>query len=501
MIFKLIKRDPAWTFGLGFTAAVLILSLTGLGPVTMLGFEATMVIASRSIVRLDHRATLFEVALPIAGRQLFLSRVLSLLLMVWMPAFAGVARILARATVDWPTVWNTFDWAAIFTLAIALSLSAGLPQLACNLRLLFVVWASTAAAGALAWYSLPPAAVLALFALTSVAVFLKAWLAVPESFQVAPVEVVDAPMPSRAAAAAPSGTAAPARAWWPILRSALSWNRLLYFPLMALLGMTGNWFYFLSIFVIQGTAQSRQRTRWLYALPLSYRALLLLAIVPTLATLLGGVAVGTTLDGVFQRGAAARVNVPLEFWRRVPKGKVPAIQSPWGETAQPASISVMGFTFYNPYSVGIENSRRFREWQLERTAVAEKAALTARPRLRILTLSAALLVSLFLVFVAEWTRWHRLHRLSVRRRILLGAVAAAPLVAAFALESFYMIQDAVSIGAALAHAVLLRVSDFLPDNLLLMMAAVAVPLAMMYWALEKQFARSELTTRAPAGLH
>jgi len=58
----------------------------------------------------------------------------------------------------------------------------------------------------------------------------------------------------------------------------------------------GTWFTFFPMFTVFAAVQSRQRTRWLSALPLSHRALLTITLVSSVVPLLAGVAVGMWID-------------------------------------------------------------------------------------------------------------------------------------------------------------------------------------------------------------
>ena len=74
-----------------------------------------------------------------------------------------------------------------------------------------------------------------------------------------------------------------------------------------------------------------------------------------------------------------------------------------------------------------------------------------------------------------------------------------PIAAASGIEMYYTLQyDFVSISQALGHFVLLRVTSALPNSLLAVTAA-AVPVCAMYWLLERQFSKSELTMWKPPG--
>lgn len=291
------------------------------------------------------------------------------------------------------------------------------------------------------------------------------------------------------------------------------------FPMGILLGRSGELLVpFAPAFVIIANIDVRQRTRWLFALPLSFRALGLVMLVPSLALLLGGVAIGMCFDKTRQSDYSlvggptsqsrtdVNLDVAFEFWHRAPDGKAPVISSPWGETVHATTFRVLGITFYNAYSVGPQNSERFLEWQFERATeavygrvipllqygAAFQAGLTpvtARPRMRILILSADLLAILMLVYLTEWTRWHRLRRLPDSLR---GALPFVSLFVVIAIDGILYWVYSFQMGTALFHAALLQLSNLLPNNLLVVTATAMVPVMGMYWLVEKQFSKSEL---------
>ena len=272
------------------------------------------------------------------------------------------------------------------------------------------------------------------------------------------------------------------------------------------------------MFAIMANVDVRQRTRWLYALPLSFRALGLIVLVSPLVLLLAGVAIGVCFDNTLPSdyslvggpGSQSRTDVNLdvdfEFWHRAPTGRAPVISSPWGETVHANTFRVLGITFYNPYSVSPQNTERFVEWQFEQATqavygrviplmqygAASQSGLvpvTARPRMRILVFSADLVALLMLVYLTEWTRWHRLHRLSDSLR---GALPFVSVILVMAIEFVVSWFYSFPMGTALVHAALMGVSNLLPHNLLVVTAAAMVPVVALYWLVEKQFSKSEL---------
>lgn len=376
--------------------------------------------------------------------------------------------------------------------------------------LLVAHWAGLAAAGALAWRFFSPGIFLSVFTLASALILLRTWFVIPACFQVAPIDAVGS-------IASPRSTQeARPLAWWPIVRSAGLGMPLLLLPAGIFCGWLGDAFPLVGMLAIMANEQVRQRTRWLYALPLSFRALALITLVPSVAFLLGGVAIGKCLNtpppdhplsGGPRRQPPTDMDIPVnfEFWHRLPAGKAPVIGAPWGETVHATTVRVLGLRFYNPYSVDPQNSRRFFEWQFERATQAVygrvipitrydwravPTPVTARPQMRILTWWADLLAVLLLVYLTEWTRWHRLRRPS---DLVRGALLAPVfLFVVVAIEGIVRSFNAFPLGTALGHAALLQLSNLLPTNLLAVTAAATLPVMGMYWLVEKQFTKSEL---------
>ena len=518
MILELMKRDPAWKIGLAFAPLTAVLLLVGqVVPgdpdpqwSRLLNVQGNLIIAG--FMCPHRRATLFEAALPIDGRQLFLARLLSRLAMVWLPVLAAILVILPGRSANWPEVLGMLECGTFFTLAYLLPLSVRVRECAAPAGLLAAYWAGLAAAGALAWHFLPPGIFLSVFGLAGVLILLRTWLALPACFQVAPMKAVSSIASFR------STRDAPPLAWWPIVRSASFGFPLLLFPVGIIWGQMGDPFFAVGVSVIVANDHVRQRTRWLYALPLSYRALGLIILVPSLALLLGGVAIGRCLDttrpadyslyGGPTRQPPTDSDIPVnfEFWYRAPAGKAPVISSPWGETVHATTFRVLGITFFNPYSVDPGNSRRFFEWQFERATEAVYGRVipikqygeasrvglepvTARPRMRILLLWAALIAVLVLVYLIEVTRWQRLWRVPDHLR---GALPFVSLFVVIVIDIVGQLVSRCSLGTALVHAALLQLSDLLPGNLLVVTAAALVPVMGMYWLVEKQFSKSEL---------
>jgi hypothetical protein len=435
VILKLARRDPAWSMGLAVIGTCLVILLVERGRMTpgnMLLNQMAMFAGLLVYLKPQRRATLWEAALPIPARQLFLAKALSRMAGVWMPMLAcGWLTVMLKGAA-WSSLIATLACAAILTLAILLPQAVRIRELLIPWWLVAGIWAAVTAAGILAWWLLPPAATLLLFALAGAAVFVRIWTALPQSFQTAPRE------PARSAEVKPSRITM-ALPGLPVARS-FAWTGLGFLPTIVFssslnIGLFGGFF---GVFVMEG---SRARTRWLDSLPLAHRTRLLINLIPALIIAVGGTALGlqfatdsypigvgdeTTLaDG---RPGTPDVELSLEYWKHAPGGTAPVIRSPWGETYQPAAVSVFGYTLYNPYSTGPNNSRRFFDWQFERATelvygqllnsrqlrAAKKAGLrpiASRERIRILDLAAVTLLLLALIFLREIFRWSRVRRL------------------------------------------------------------------------------------------
>jgi hypothetical protein len=413
--------------------------------------------------------------------------------------------------------------APILTLALLLPLAIRLPEAALPVGLIRLLGVLVGIAGVIGRRLLGPAVSAVIFGTGCVLVLIFVWPMIPDSFQMAPAN------PSKPIALQRAGESAPRRsdkmsAAMALFRTAFAgYQDLVFFAVMISQGLFGTGPLFVAIFTVSSVITSRQRTRWLLALPISPRALLTVTLLASVLPLFSGAAIGmliaanTSFRPDYSLSAGPKPPTPqvprawdvsLEFWRYASNGQVPLIQAPWGETVQPDTFSPLGLTFYNPYSTSPDSSQQLREWQLERATTAvygrpvtldqyanlDRASLSPvmnQPRMQILTLAAALMGCLLLVSATELPRWHRLHRFSRPVRTIVYLILATPLIAVFGLEMYYSTHGLVSIGTALVRGCLLRVSESLSNPLSLGLA-VTIAVAAMYKLLEWQFSRSEL---------
>lgn len=464
------------------------------------------------------RATLFEAGLPIRARDLFLSRALLLLVCIQLPILALIAVTLVRGESRVP-MSIMVDASLIATLAVLLpnAVRPGAIRLA-GWQFALVLVGLCIVSGA-AIHFLPPASTVLVLTLAIFGVLAATWTAIPEAYHLAPRTMSGAPAITSAPEAEGSITGT---GWhWSVLRSVVTPGMLFNFGLMALFsGLRSFWLVYLVIFTSSESDRLRVRTAWMRPLPLSRRARLLVVLIPTGVTLLGGVAAGHFIPSPFggermSQGAPRldtphyydnRTNVPLEFWRRVPATGAELIASPWGETARPDTLSLPGITVFNPFTSHEENSQRFIEWQFERAAAAvygrpltlatydadgarHPSRVTSSPRMMLLNGGALLIVFLLLMWAAERSHSYR-HVVRGRR----GLVTALPKMLPMLLVTADMIAG-VKRGTGLVmpatEALLLKLSGVLPSNPIIIIALLAPPAIVLFLLLEWQFGRSE----------
>lgn len=480
------------------------------------------------------RASPFEAALPIRARELFLARLLFTVAVVWLPLLAWFLAVLGHGETLW-SPYAVLETSAIATLALMLPNAVRSGELNTPpFRIIALPFVALAVVSALAIYVLTPALALTLFVLAIVAVFLVTWLAIPESFQTAPVK-------AGAAAALVSATnesiavrKGAAGWWWPILRSTIAPTSLLFFLLMVVWGAIGGpWLVYIFIVGTSVAMTTRLRTRWMYGLPLSHRAFLAIVLVPIILTVPGGLTIGvnvripflTRMESITRRGPdthptvhyfSSRTNVPLEYWRRAPDGPLLAITASWGESYQPDTFRALGVTWYNPYSSGETSSQRFIEWQFERATTAvygrpislaaydadgavRPPQITRSPRMQILNGGGILAVVLCIVFFTEVGRSNRLTR-TRPGRIIATMAGIVPMFGAIA-DMLNETRIGTPLFTPATESVLLHVSRILPSGLLPVIAVAAVPVIAMYALLEWQFGKSEMADRitVPSG--
>ncbi len=280
MIWKLIRYSPAWRllgwFSLFYIPAWLVLSQRGDNGIVSGVYDHNeiapmiLIIALRSAVaaapEIAFRCTFFDAALPVDGRDLWVSKVIVLWGIVWIP-------VLAMSAVGFVLVHNPalpfLNGAAGLTAILLAAQSFRIrefhePLLVRNILLFIGGTGMIVLAIALPQFAVR---VLAGYLMANVAFFLLARSRVPKSFTVAPT----AAKSSISFAWAAQGTSSPMRAWWKILRQIYLTYLLVPVGLGWLLGGASLVTMVFTVPILTATA----RTNWgfLAHLPVSPRKL------------------------------------------------------------------------------------------------------------------------------------------------------------------------------------------------------------------------------------
>lgn len=534
MVWQLMRRDPAWRLmpWLMLAAAVFctlwhfVASGDGddLPAALLCGAVCGMLLAGLTAVFIQSADTAFESIIPVTVRQVFVSRILSMVAMMLLPAGAGLATLMALkdpVTSDFPLEIcalfpctllgiqcfairrNIRQWLIIILLPawFFVCAVAGIGDL------LETDFAASLGARAACWLIIG-------------AVVLRTWQVLPPSFLDAPIRMSRA-LPVRRERAARNAGTLPWNTWLHIALLTSGWTFIPMFAGVLLVG-TSNVFVF-ALLGFYWTAIST-RFRWLLSLPVSPRILLLAGVLPTLLAICGGYALNIHLQWIpvpFTRGITLRdsqeprllarrsqpdcktpnVLPSLEYWIPVRSNKAPLIEAPWGEAFQPSTTRVMGFDIYDPYAVGCDNSRRFLEWQFRRATVAiyghpippDKKQIptwsTAIPGLRtqlvsIVTLMVFSLLSLLIAMTFDWNRTRRLPDTARTGAKWLVGAAVAALLSLISLRDIDIIQ---------------WVSWSLPSGVVAAIAVECVVLALLFLGIDKLSRELEFTDKPVAG--
>jgi hypothetical protein len=491
MIWQLAKRDPAWQMGLilvpvGAVACAVM-------PREFLGMFAFLV-ATSWFANLPHeRATLFQAALPIRARDLFLARILALFAGVWLPVASGVALVLlvGKPAEDAATL---VEIGAAFSVLVLMAQSSRVREIAGSMWALCVLMAIAWGAGVLIWMLVPRAVVLAVCAVVCPLLFWNIWRQLPTTFEVLPAKL-------ERQASRVGDAAEPAFVWWPILRALFPPRILLFLPMLVFMPHSGLWM-FVSIFCFMPVMTAVGNIPWTLGLPVRRGALLAAALLPWLTLLL----LGLLISNWSAPKPPLRMGPPLEFWRM---GNAPVIVAPWGESWQPATVHLGGVAIYNPYGYdGRTSSPRFFEWQFRRTTQAVYGVamdyrdyalhgprvhpLMRQPRLAILSL-AACACWVLLLFNVVFTAWHwRLCRVWYHGRAVAGWMLASPIVCVLGLDLAPGNRGFQGIGMSLVNAGLLRISAWLPAGLPAVVLAAVLPVALLWWTAARLFRGVEI---------
>lgn len=511
MLRELLERDGAWksTGGLIFAAAVVYPFLCLLAPGSLVIWFG---VCLPSAFNARRRATPFEAALPIPGRQLVAARLIATLAGLWLPALAIAAEALLLS--GWKDALWLLEAVGVMSLVVLVQHSVRVRQTSSPKWLGYMLVGCASAFLLLAReFDLHLGAIVAVCLAASAALLAGLWFRVPAGFQIAPAS----PTSARRSRRLPSRE----RRWLPVWLPA--WRAFFHGQFASPL-VFGWLLVMMRMSLVLGAGMALRATvacrwlEWLLVLPVPRRKLLRMLVLPWVCMLATMIPLGRHVFGSGARDPAVstgssdvwlkqteagsgtpNVLVPTSIWHWTWPWEAPVIRSPWGETNRPRTFLRLGFSTYNPYSVAPENSPRFLDWQFARATEAvygraiplsSAAALarmglvpvTLRLRTRCVEVLAAMLVFLALLGLAFWHR--------TRSGRLWAVVTGAGLMAPFLLD--ILGTERVVRTGMLSEVITLRLAAILPQNPAALLVAAAVLLGGVYWAAQRQFEKVDL---------
>ncbi len=154
MILFLLRRDDSWKLALMLTLLAPLALLAQSGRVVTIGLlggmaQAALMCAIR--LRWNQRTSGFDIALPIAGRQLLLVRIVGMLSIVWVPVSAAALVLLIAGRGGCQPL---LQGAVVFTLAASLPLTVRLREATISGGLSAALAFPAIAIGAATWFLL-----------------------------------------------------------------------------------------------------------------------------------------------------------------------------------------------------------------------------------------------------------------------------------------------------------------------------------------------------------
>lgn len=291
MIRQLMKRNAAWIATPVIAVMFVILSVWHPRSLGSLGIFS-LVIMSAIGSELLSNCTLYEAALPVEGRDLWLSRVLSLLTLLWGPVLAAVMAFAAMGTPALPLL----EVAAVYTVLLLAVKCFRIREFSSPRwsRIPgYCIIFSALSVPLLLQSNWPPAGpVLAGCAIASGALFFKGWTSVPKSFQIAPPEAAAVGRWFK-----PRDVHASRWVWSPVLRSAWGWGwqtTLLLLAVLSQLAIGSLVAAYVSLWI--SLIVMHTQGRWLVALPVAPRTLFGIVALPPAAAVVAGFVLGIFFD-------------------------------------------------------------------------------------------------------------------------------------------------------------------------------------------------------------
>ena len=530
MTWQLVKRDPAWRpiplQTLALIAALILWHIfaphdSRYRALFMHEAWILFLFAPLAATFLQSGDTRFQAILPVTVRHIFLSRMLAMFTLLWLPVIAGMATLMVLG--DSPTsglplaLWSISACEILWLQCAAIR---GFIKPRHAIFLLLAVLFFSALVPDMSVSSFTEAIILAVCWLIAIGVVWRTWQKVPPSFQDAPLHSSSS-VPSAGTIRRASNDSVSSRE--PLARATLRIHGFTLLPLFVIMLLMGTASSFWVPFLIFQWLGIRNRFRWLFDLPIPRRTLLAAMLLPPSLSLTAGYLVSVHLPP-FPNGQERRISVrarqetwgpqtaglpncktmnvlpSLDFWIPLRSGKTPVLQAPWGETFQPSAYRVSGFDIYNPYAVGCNNSERFLDWQFQRATITafghpldrDKSdtwyivdwhVFVTDPRTQFVNLAVIagfLLLSTLLWMIGDWYRFRHLSR---RVRIASMSLFGAGLCGLLYLIGVHDLD------------VVQWLSWTLPASLSGVIAVTLPALALLYLAIDRLFRQLEFVDK------
>jgi hypothetical protein len=293
MIYQLVRRSPAWRALAFLVIAWFAITLGATLPhflhledealtAFLTGMSVPGILITALFLIATRRASLFEAALPISARDLFLARVVSLLVFVWLQVAAVIVPIcLTGYPPSTSRILGPVQAGAVATLMGLLILSVRLRELSAPARPAVALGGIALLGGGLTIIlGVPAGIVLAVCAVASAAALWRDLARMPRAFEVAPPDSSAAEQPDRPR----EPSARPV--WWPMIRCLFDWLPAAYLGAAMVWSAVGAWYIapmMITAFVVYGW----NSFRWAWPLPITRRKVLAAMLVPPLACEVG----------------------------------------------------------------------------------------------------------------------------------------------------------------------------------------------------------------------
>jgi len=220
----------------------------------------------------NRRAALFQAALPIPARDLFVARLFSYVAGLWFVLLNTAAACYVAGSGPSIPLLSLIMAAAMGAVTYLALLSLRLRELSVPTWMAYALLAGLGPAGYLVLFPGPlfffarPGIVLPVCAVTFAALLWRDLASMPMAFQVAPMDAV-------AERLAKSGAGLVRPVWWPVWQSALHGRSSLFLVMLAIWLAMGMW-WIVPLMIASFVVNALVSLRWLWPLPVERRKML-----------------------------------------------------------------------------------------------------------------------------------------------------------------------------------------------------------------------------------